>query len=474
MKIERPFKVIAEISLLSYQSPNKFTLSLKMCIVYAVLVGIIACTYLLPLSVSATRPNSHRIGDFMHFSEDKNVITGYKGTEEDIVIPTRGKNLITVASLGSNKYVRNVTLHDLVWQVGDIAFGCCNNLQNVYVDSDNEYFSSIDGVLFDKSGKTLLFYPSGRKQKEYHIPEGTLKISLGAFFIKEGCLGRTRYLRKIYLPKSVEEFTTNYAYKQKDTIRAICVDSKNENYMSSNGMLVDKKTRELLVFPEAKSKFVILPDNIKSIGEHVFYEKRIRHVQLNDELAMIGKLSFFGCKLRKVVIPDNVSVIGHGAFGDNMINTVKFGNSVRIIDAQAFCGNRIWRLRMGPNVETIGGFAFSHSNIICLKLNDSLKRIEGGAFYENNIVKLKLNDSLEHIGNHAFYDNKIRGKLIFPDSLKYIGEYAFTSEKITKVVIPDGVFIEGSLFGSDEFKKAYEEHGAGTYVRTKEGLWIKR
>jgi hypothetical protein len=57
--------------------------------------------------------------------------------------------------------------------------------------------------------------------------------------------------------------------------------------------------------------------------------------------------------------------------------------------------------------------------------------------------------------------------------LEYIGEYAFTSEKISKVVISDGVFIEGSLFGSDEFKKAYDEHGEGTYIRTEDGKWIK-
>ena len=107
-------------------------------------------------------------------------------------------------------------------------------------------------------------------------------------------------------------------------------------------------------------------------------------------------------------------------------------------------------------------------------MGSSVEVIGTIAFKDNRITRLKLNDSLEWIGGSAFSGNNIKGELIFPDSLEYIGEDAFTSEKISKVVISDGVFIEGSLFGSDEFKKAYDKYGAGTYNRTDEGGWIKQ
>jgi hypothetical protein len=250
----------------------------------------------------------------------------------------------------------------------------------------------------------------------------------------------------MYLPQSVKECIVDIK-----TLKAIYVDSKNERYMGINGMLIERNTGELAFYPEAKSKRFISPDEVKSIGEKVFYQKGIRHAEFNDNLSKISTCAFFGCRLRKVEIPDNVSIIESYAFDDNRIRTLKLGDSVRIIDRNAFFQNRIRKLNLGSGVEIIGVFAFA----------------------SNRITSLHLNDSLQWIGGGTFAGNNIRGELIFPDSLEYIGKDAFTSEKISKVVISDGVFIEGSLFGSDEFKKAYDEYGAGTYLRIEEGKWVK-
>ena len=48
-------------------------------------------------------------------------------------------------------------------------------VQEIIVEEGNPAFVSIDGVLFDKSMKTLLAYPKGRKGA-YVIPQGTLEI----------------------------------------------------------------------------------------------------------------------------------------------------------------------------------------------------------------------------------------------------------------------------------------------------------
>ncbi len=420
----------------------------KLYIIYMMLMSIVLCMCMQPLVVNAYRPMTKRqVGDYIYKQFDLDFIQGYVGTDEDIVIPILEDEFITIESLGDNKYVKSVTLNEKVWNVQSNALDGCINLKNIFVDPDNEHLSSIDGVLYNKEGTTLLIYPPGRRQTEYHIPEGTKNVTKVAFRSDTRLFYFRTYLKRIYLPQSVEECIIDI-----DTLKAIYVDSKNEKYMSIDGMLIERMSGELVLYPEAKSKFFISPDEVKSIGEKVFYQKGIRYAKFNDDLSTIGANAFFGCKLRKVDIPDNVSIIEADAFDDNMIRTLKLGDSVRIIDVSAFSRNRIRTLNLGSSVEVIGTIAFK----------------------DNRITSLKLNDSLEYIGGSAFSGNNIRGELIFPDSLEYIGEDAFTSEKVSKVVISDGVFIEGSLFGSDKFKKAYDEYGAGTYMRTDDGEWVKK
>ena len=419
----------------------------RLYIIYMMLMSIVLCMCIQPLVVDAYEPfPTHKLGDYIYYYGSLNNLYGYIGTDEDIVIPVINNDPIEIYTLGNNKHIRNVTLNDNVWSINNWAFDGCVNLKNIFVDPDNEYYCSIDGVLFNKEGTTLLIYPPGRKQTEYHIPEGTLDVFKRAFRSATRLFYTRTYLKRMYLPQSVKECIVDIK-----TLKAIYVDSKNERYMGINGMLIERNTGELAFYPEAKSKRFISPDEVKSIGEKVFYQKGIRYARFNDNLSKIGTYAFFECRLHKVEIPDNVSIIEEDAFDSNRIRTLKLGDSVRIIDRNAFFQNRIRKLNLGSGVEIIGVFAFA----------------------SNRITSLHLNDSLQWIGGGTFAGNNIRGELIFPDSLEYIGKDAFTSEKISKVVISDGVFIEGSLFGSDEFKKAYDEYGAGTYLRIEEGKWVK-
>jgi hypothetical protein len=75
------------------------------------------------------------------------------------------------------------------------AFLPCTNLTSINVNKRNPAFSSIDGVLFDKSKQTLLAYPRG-KQGAYNIPNGVSTIEAGAF---THCFGLT----SVAIPKSV-------------------------------------------------------------------------------------------------------------------------------------------------------------------------------------------------------------------------------------------------------------------------------
>lgn len=55
-----------------------------------------------------------------------------------------------------------------------------NNLDSIIVDADNPNYSSVEGILYDKSGTVLLAYPAGRSG-EAVIPSQTTEIAENAF-----------------------------------------------------------------------------------------------------------------------------------------------------------------------------------------------------------------------------------------------------------------------------------------------------
>jgi len=51
----------------------------------------------------------------------------------------------------------------------------------LYVAEDNEYFFSLDGILFNKNQSALLQFPVGKGAKSYLIPNSVIYIGNGSF-----------------------------------------------------------------------------------------------------------------------------------------------------------------------------------------------------------------------------------------------------------------------------------------------------
>lgn len=76
-----------------------------------------------------------------------------------------------------------------IWEADEVPgnFINCPKLSAINVDANNQYFSSVDGVLFNKNKTKLLAYPSGRDRNEYTIPS-TVKTIGNESFTDEGVL----------------------------------------------------------------------------------------------------------------------------------------------------------------------------------------------------------------------------------------------------------------------------------------------
>jgi len=75
---------------------------------------------------------------------------------------------VTIFSIDSGafstvaKTLKNLTLSSTIAQLNNMALSECYALENLYVNSSNVYFTSVNGVLYSKDAKMLVKFPAGR------------------------------------------------------------------------------------------------------------------------------------------------------------------------------------------------------------------------------------------------------------------------------------------------------------------------
>ncbi len=89
-----------------------------------------------------------------------------------------------------------VTIGTNVTSIGYSAFYDCSALTSITVDSNNAFYSTENGVLFDKAKTVLIQYPSGAQGTSYVIPDTVANLSDGAF-------GDAFALASVILPNAV-------------------------------------------------------------------------------------------------------------------------------------------------------------------------------------------------------------------------------------------------------------------------------
>ena len=87
-----------------------------------------------------------------------------------------------------NNYLRTINIPSTVTYIDVSSFNENSRLREINVAEKNEYFSSEDGVLFNKDKTSLIRYPDDRLTSSYEIPSSVVKICKWAFYYSYGVL----------------------------------------------------------------------------------------------------------------------------------------------------------------------------------------------------------------------------------------------------------------------------------------------
>lgn len=154
-------------------------------------------------------------------------------------------------------YCSSLTAFDVPAQtdsIGNGVFNACSALNAISVSPQNTKYTSIDGILYNKTGTQLITYPAGQTALSFTLSDKVIRICQDAFF------GNT-CLQYVYIPNSVQEIGSR-AFNS-----CVSLDS------------------------------VRLPESLTEIPDYTFYKcQSLRSIQIPAAVKRIGTAAFYNCQ----------------------------------------------------------------------------------------------------------------------------------------------------------------------------------
>ena len=165
-----------------------------------------------------------------------------------VIIPS-SVTYIGDAAFGGCLQLTSVTIPSSVTFIGHQAFGACRILSSIHVDSNNQRYSSINGILYNKLQDTLIFCPQF-KGGAVIIPNTVTVIGNEAFAYCEN-------LNSVAIPNSVIVIE-NRAFAYCDYLNTVTI----PNSVTTIG--------NLAFFLCPRFTYIIIPNSVTSIGDGAF------------------------------------------------------------------------------------------------------------------------------------------------------------------------------------------------------------
>lgn len=406
-----------------------------------------------------------------------------------------------VTSIGENAFwgaaLTSVSLPRSVQEIGTSAFACYTisdsggeetinpTLTQIGVDPANDFFSSANGILYDKAQTTLLQYPGAAADTDFSVPDGVTTIAASAFYgganlqtvtIPEGVLtiGDEAFaycmnLERVHIGSGTETIGKE---------AFVCCTSLVDVTLPDTVTMIDDSAFENCTALVQ----ITVPDSVITIGEYAFSGcMNLRSAALGSGVETIGKFAFSASGLTTVIIPENVLRIEGSTFADcaNLTSIhipymlifisesalADCDNLSFICSDTADCYARTYaaangiefRLCTGHDNEaaTLSGSCGAEGDNVLWALNlGSGRMVLSGygdmadyagsadtpwADYRASIRTVEIQNGVTNVGSHAFAGCVSLQSVTFGEDVTRIGAGAFASSALTSIAIPGSV-----------------------------------
>ncbi|GEM_PF-3524967 len=352
-----------------------------------------------------------------------------------------------VESLGAYAFyncanLANVTLGKGFSTLGNYAFLNCSKLTNINVDPENNAFSSLNGVLYNKNQSTLVCYPSGRTAAQFTVPSSVRTIALGAF--------NNSKLTDIHISRNVitinsEAFTGSdltihcylntaaHSFAQEHRMRFVLLEDQSPVSLS------------ILVNPSKLSYIVGEELDLTGISVAAVYSDSTMEVVTNYTVSGFDSsrpgtstvtVTYDGCSAQFSVSVEEPLAVAEF--------TYTLSNNTATITGYVGSGGSITVPAVidGYPVRSIGVSAFDRcATITSVLISNGIRTIESNAFsYCPNLTEVKLPPSVETIGSDAFYQCASLSAVTFSEGLTEISSYAFSQcSELKYIILPESL-----------------------------------
>ena len=212
-----------------------------------------------------------------------------------------------------------ITIPEKVRKILANPFMECSKLTKINVNKNNKTYISIDGILFTKSKKTLVIYPSGKKNSAYSVPKTVYKIAENAF-------SESSSIRTIKMTNSVKRIEDNafaHCYRLKNVTL-----SQRLTYI---GEQVFNDTEFNDTDSNWKNGYLYCGNALISVKQN------LKQVTVKKGTRILGTRAIDLCEnLKKVTLPEGLLYINDYALHDDTkLSTLTIPKSVKEIGKDA-------------------------------------------------------------------------------------------------------------------------------------------
>ncbi|MDE5804675.1 MAG: leucine-rich repeat protein, partial [Paramuribaculum sp.] len=305
-----------------------------------------------------------------------------------VVIPstiTNNGQIYSVASVDNDAFmssssITSISIPQTVTKIGSYAFQSCTNCQSINIpdnvttigeaaysnlakiaafsiSEDNEYYTVVDGALYNKNKNRIIAYPGGKTDANFDIPVGIDTVSTNCFL-------NNKYLESVTIPDGVT-YIMMRAFKGINKMKSVSLpgslklmgngafsDCKslteiltNGSFYSEDGVLYNNPKTNLLQYPAGKTDVeFVAPSTLTKITAYAFYGcSTLQSITIPAGIDQINSYTFYNCSGLTKFVNHNATPqsVGEGAF-----NSVNLSNVILYVPASskaAYAAADIWK-----------------------------------------------------------------------------------------------------------------------------------